>query len=302
MILLAIALVLTAAAASLLGRAFASSRVRASRSIAQISSYGYASTQASPQEDSSPVQRTIDSLAGRIGSLVRLQASQEQQLRRMLVSAGSYRVTPRRFMGYRLLATIVLPLVVAWIGATSPIPPPALLAGVVIAAILGWRLPLGILIKRRDQRLTRIERSLPELVDLLVVTIEAGLGFAGAMQLAAQSLRGPLGDELRLTLQEQSMGLSMQDALRNLLERADTPSMRSLVRAITQGETLGVSIGQIMRDLAREMRLRRRQNAEEQAQKAPVKMLFPLIFLILPALFIVLLGPAVFRFMDTFGH
>jgi tight adherence protein C len=97
------------------------------------------------------------------------------------------------------------------------------------------------------------------------------------------------------------MGLSGKEALRNLLERCDTPLMRSFVRSILQGETLGVSIGQIMRDLAVDMRKRRRQAAEERAQKAPIKLLFPLVFLIFPAMFLVLLGPAVFSFLEAFG-
>ena len=97
------------------------------------------------------------------------------------------------------------------------------------------------------------------------------------------------------------MGLSTNEALRNLLERCDTPLMRSFVRSVLQGETLGVSIGQIMRDLAVDMRKRRRAAAEERAQKAPIKLLFPLVFLIFPAMFVVILGPAVFSFLDTFG-
>jgi tight adherence protein C len=97
------------------------------------------------------------------------------------------------------------------------------------------------------------------------------------------------------------MGLSTNEALRNALQRADTPAMRSFVRAIIQGETLGVSIGEIMRTLAVEMRKRRRASAEERAQKAPIKILFPLIFLIFPAMFVILLGPAAFQFIEAFG-
>jgi tight adherence protein C len=157
-------------------------------------------------------------------------------------------------------------------------------------------------VKRRSRRrFEEIDYELPNLIDLIVVTVEAGLGFTGSLQLAAERFGGPLGDELRLTLQEQSMGLSTNEALRNLLERCDTPLMRSFVRSVLQGETLGVSIGQIMRDLAVDMRKRRRQAAEERAQKAPVKLLFPLVFLIFPAMFVVLLGPAVFSFLEAFG-
>jgi tight adherence protein C len=97
------------------------------------------------------------------------------------------------------------------------------------------------------------------------------------------------------------MGLSTNEALRNLVARCETPLMRSFVRSVLQGETLGVSIGQIMRDLAVDMRKRRRAAAEERAQKAPIKLLFPLVFLIFPAMFVVLLGPAFLNFRDAFG-
>jgi tight adherence protein C len=104
---------------------------------------------------------------------------------------------------------------------------------------------------------------------------------------------------VRLTLQEQNMGLTLVESLRNLQVRAETPGMRIFVRAVSQGETLGVSIGQIMRNVAEEMRKRRKAAAEERAQKAPVKMLFPLIFLIFPAIFVVLLLPSMIRIMDV---
>ena len=97
------------------------------------------------------------------------------------------------------------------------------------------------------------------------------------------------------------MGLSVEESLRNMLARCETPSMRSFVRSVLQGETLGVSIGQILRSLADEMRKRRKAMAEEKAQRAPIKILFPLIFLIFPAMFIVLLGPAIFSMGDAFG-
>ena len=138
-----------------------------------------------------------------------------------------------------------------------------------------------------------VDRTLPELIDVLIATMEAGLGFAGSLQLVAERFGGPLGQELRLTLQEQRMGLSTENALNHLLERCDTASMRAFVRGVLQGEALGVSIATMMRNLATETRKRRRQNAHAQIQKAPVKMLFPLVFLIFPALMIVLLYPGI---------
>ncbi|MGH3991738.1 MAG: type II secretion system F family protein, partial [Pseudonocardiaceae bacterium] len=173
--------------------------------------------------------------------------------------------------------------------------------GVVVGGALGWRVPLIVTQRRAAERYERIDSDLPELIDLLVVSVEAGVGLGGALQMIAVRMEGPLADELRLMLQEQSMGLSNTQSLGKLLDRCDTPSVRSFVRSLQQGERLGVSIGSILRGLAIEMRTRRRQAAEERAQKAPIKILFPLVFLIFPSMFVVLLGPAVFVFKSTFG-
>ena len=156
----------------------------------------------------------------------------------------------------------------------------------------GWLAPGFVVQRRAEARLHRIDHAMPELIDLLVVTVEAGLSISAALQLAGERMRGPLGDELRIVLQEQRMGLTPVQALENLVTRCPTPSVESFVRAMMQGQLLGFSIGQILRTLAVEMRKRRRATAEQKAQKAPIKMLFPLVFMIFPAMFIVLLGPA----------
>jgi tight adherence protein C len=223
------------------------------------------------------------------------------RIQRDLIAAGLYDIKPGRFMGYRVLCAIGFPLLWIWLALTAGIKPAQAVLLTLIIAFLGWWMPARILQERAKQRLAEIDYQLPELIDLLVVTIEAGLGFVGSLQTAAGRLGDPLGQEIRLTLQEQSMGLSIQEAMLNMLSRCDTPSMRSFVRSIVQGETLGVSIGQIMRDLAHEMRRRRHALAQERAQKAPIKILFPLVLLIFPAMFIVLLGPAIFRFIDALG-
>jgi tight adherence protein C len=116
------------------------------------------------------------------------------------------------------------------------------------------------------------------------------VGFAASLQFVVRRIEGPLGQELRLALREQNMGLTIEEALENMLDRVDSLSLRTFVQAILQGQTLGVSIGKILRDLAVDMRKRRRQMAEERAQTAPTKILFPLVILILPALMIVSLG------------
>ena len=120
-----------------------------------------------------------------------------------------------------------------------------------------------------------------------------------ASSFASERISGALGDELRLTIQEQNLGLSTLDALQNWMGRCDAPGVQTFVRAMVQGERLGISIGQILRNLAIEMRKRRRQAAEERAHKAAIKILFPLVLLIFPAMFVIVLGPALFRIIDT---
>ena len=168
-------------------------------------------------------------------------------------------------------------------------------------SILGWYAPKYFVKRCERQRIELVDREVPELVDLLVTTVEAGVAFAGGLQLAARGIRGPLGEELRLVLQEQSLGLSPDEALRNLSTRVASPALRAFTQALIQGETLGVSIGKVLRDLAVDMRKRRRQSAEERAQKTPTKILFPLVGLILPAMFILTLGPVMMRLADFFG-
>jgi len=203
------------------------------------------------------------------------------------------------FMGYRLLAGVGGAVGCLWLVAPSA--PLVGLIGGVVMGLCGCTLPFSVVRTRAERRQTQLEYSLPELIDLLVVTVESGLSFSGSLRMAALRLRGPLKDELGLALQEQRMGLSVSDSLASMLERSDGPNMRSFVRAVLQGEKLGVSIGEIMRNLAVEMRKRRRQAAEERAQKAPIKILFPLVFLIFPAMFIVLLFPAAYDLAQTFG-
>ena len=131
------------------------------------------------------------------------------------------------------------------------------------------------------------------------MTLEAGVGFNAALQRSSERMTGPLGDEIRLTLREHHLGLGMDGALTNLLDRCDIPSIRAFVRSIIQSEALGVSIGQVMRELAGDMRKRRRQIIEEKAQKAPIKMLFPLAFMILPALLLIMLFPGLYSLVQT---
>ncbi len=301
-IILLLGLVSTAFAVAMVARAFAMPRARAAETLEHIDAYGFTTAQPDAA-GTGGVRVTFDGIASAVGGALapRLGALHESQLRTMLMGAGLYRISPRQFLGYRVLAAFCVPAALSSTAALSGASRMVAVLAFPIAALAGWSVPATLVRRRAQRRFDKIDDDLPELIDLLVVTVEAGLGFSGSLQIASSRLEGPLGDELRLALQEQRMGLSTNEALRNMLVRCETPAMRSFVRSVLQGETLGVSIGEIMRALATEMRKRRRLGAEERAQKAPVKLLFPLIFLIFPAMFVVLLGPAVFQFLQAFG-
>jgi tight adherence protein C len=300
-ILLLLGLLLTGIAAALGLRAAALPGLGANRRLGQIRAYGFGAREETPEFEPRPATG-LSRLAEAIGRFAaeRL-GNDEDELRKELMAAGLYDLSPTSFLGYRALSALGLAGLFGWLTVSSGSTP--LTAVVLICAVTasGWFGPLVYIRRKARMRFEEIEYDLPELVDLLVVIIEAGLGLSSAMQLASSRITGPLGDELRLTLQEQRMGLSTTESLSNMLVRCETPSMRSFVRSILQGETLGVSIGSIMRNLAHDMRIRRRQAAEQRAQKAPIKILFPLVFFIFPPMFIVLLFPAVYNFSHTFG-
>ena len=261
-VVLLLGLFLAGLATVLVARAVAMPRTRVADSLAQISSYGY-EVQLVPTDEvvsSDGLRGSLDRAAGALGAALagRFDSIKEPEIRRMLVTAGMYRTSPRTFLGYQALALLAGGVIGFWWARSTGQPIFFTLAAVIGGSYLGFRLPRIVVRQRGKRRMSQIERELPELIDILVVTIEAGLGFTASLQLAAERLTGALGDELRLTLQEQRMGLGTNEALRNLLARCETPGIMAFVRSMLQGEQLGVSVGQIMRDLARDMRLRRR--------------------------------------------
>ena len=141
---------------------------------------------------------------------------------------------------------------------------------------------------------------MPDALDLLAVCVEAGLGFDGAIAKLTEHMAGPLADELGLTLGEMRIGESRQDALKKFAARVATPEIAAFTRSIIQADQLGISLGRILRVQAADTRLRRQYAAEEQAMKAPIKMLFPTVLFIFPAMFIVILGPAMLQLAKVF--
>ena len=257
----------------------------------QIGTYGYVAEAARGAGETAG-RRPLDSLAGRLGDAAarRLGRYSEDKVRQKLIAAGMYGTSPRKLLGYQVIIAIFLGLLGFWLGATKSLPIAIVFLAVGLA--LGGWLPSVYVDRTRRLRYEQMDRQMPDLIDLLIVCVEAGLGILASMRVASEKLKDPLGQELRLTLQEQRMGLSVGEAIQSLGKRADCDNMRIFVRALTQGEKLGVSIVKTMRDLAEEMRKRRKAAAEARAQKMPLKMLFPLLFFIFPAIFIVLLVPA----------
>jgi tight adherence protein C len=295
-----VALALGGAAVALGLRAVAMPRIAAAARISEMQAYGFSDT-AVPEMVGEP--RFIEAAAIMVGRLAARLSSRfkEAEIRNQLMAAGLYTTAPLTFLGYRVLGSGLAFTTMLWLVSAGNTSGLRAIFFPLLAGAAGWVLPMTIVRRRADRRLEQVEGDLPELIDLLVVTVEAGLALNRSLQVASERFHGPLRDELRLTLQEQRMGLSTNVALGNMLARCETPSMRSFVRSIVQGETLGVSMGTIMRNLAAETRKRRKQHAEERAHKAPVKMLFPLILLMFPSMFIVLLYPAVQKFTQVFG-
>ena len=296
--LLIIALLSAGMAVALVARGAILPRMRAEESLGQIEAYGY--NQAAVEELEGR-QAVLPDFAARLGELFRGEGAQkrEAEAQRLLLSAGVWSVSPATFTGYRLLAAVATAFVCLWMVLQSGSSAGLAVAVGAYASVVGWISPVTYLKARARRRLERIEIELPELIDLLVVTLESGLAFAAALQRSTDRVRGPLGEEIRLALREQNLGLTTEHALQNMLARCDAPAVRAFVRAVNQGETLGISIGQVMRELAGDLRTRRRQIIEEKAHKAPIKMLFPLAFLILPAIFVVVLFPGMYEIIQT---
>jgi tight adherence protein C len=207
-----------------------------------------------------------------------------------------------RFLAIRVITVCFIPAAFAF----SYIWNPAKLSGLtqlMVFALLSLALVLGpdaLLSRRVEARQHDLRRSLPDVLDLLTISVEAGLGFEQALDRTINAVPGPLSDEFSRMLGEVRAGASRADAMRALEQRTNVPEVRSFVLAILQADTFGVSIGRVLRAQADEMRIKRRQIAQEQAQKAPVKMLIPMVFCIFPSLFVVVNGPAIINNREAF--
>jgi tight adherence protein C len=170
---------------------------------------------------------------------------------------------------------------------------------IVVFILLGFQGPQAIMKRRIDDRRAAIEKDLPDVIDLLVISVEAGLGFEAALGRVVQNVPGDLSDEFSRMLQETRVGVSRHEAMRSLAERTDVDDLNSFILAMNQADAFGVSVSRMLRVQADEIRVRRRQRAQERAFAAPVKMVFPLVLCIFPSIFVVLLGPAFIQISST---
>ncbi|GAA1912362.1 hypothetical protein GCM10009737_12340 [Nocardioides lentus] len=199
---------------------------------------------------------------------------------------------PDRVASAKVIAAAVGLLVALAVAAVLGLRPVVLLLVVAAGAVVGFLGPDLWLYQRAYDREERIRKELADAVDLLTISVESGLGFDAALQQVAANTEGPLADEFARALHEMQIGMGRGPALRALGERSDQADLKSFVSALVQADSFGIPIGKVLRVQTAEMRVKRRQHAEEKAQQLPVKITVPLIFCILPCLFVAVLGPA----------
>ena len=247
-------------------------------------------------------ERVVEPLVARFTKLGRrLTPSDSARVQYRLDLAGNpVGWSVERIMALKVIcfvAALVLSLVVTMLLGLSLVVTVVVCVGV---GMLGYSAPNAVLYHKGSERSEKMQRDLPDALDLLTISVEAGLAFDAALSRVAKSTTGPLAEEFARVLQEMNIGMGRTDAMRALGERTAIPELKSFVTAMVQADAFGIPIGQVLRVQSTEMRTKRRQRAEEKAQKVPVKILFPLIFCILPTLFVAVMGPGVITMMEAF--
>jgi tight adherence protein C len=292
MMLLLIAFACLAGAVFLVGELVTLPARERERSIKRASNYGFVRI-ASPLDNQRLRERALEPLRESLARWVlkvNPKTSMEAISLRLLGAGLGRRLSPTGFLaakGFLAAGGALFGLMLTTISGSG--------MGLVFMVALGAAGFLApdyfVSLKARGRR-ERIRADLPDALDLLAVSVEAGLGFDGAIAKLTEHMEGPLAEEFGLTLGEMRIGESRPDALKRMSERVDAPELSSFTRAIIQADQLGTSLGRILRVQAADTRLRRQAAAEERAMKAPIKMLFPTVLFIFPAMFLVILGPA----------
>ncbi len=240
-------------------------------------------------------ERVLIPLSEKIGKLLGsfTPGSLTEQASRLIAQAGlTYYLTGMQMAGFCWLLAAALPTVLLVLYGTTPMDPLMRFLMLGIAFMLGFRLPMMLVAMRAKKRQEEILKALPFSFDLLGISVEAGMGFDGAMSAVAERTGGPFAQELMRTLTEIRLGKPRNQALTDLGERVGLDDLKSFTGAVTFVNNLGGSLNDVLKVQAESMRVKRRQRAEEKAMKAPVKMMIPLVFFIFPCMFVVILGPA----------
>jgi tight adherence protein C len=249
------------------------------------------------------VERTLRPLAKRLsGSVSRVTSSSfsDRTEKRLALAGNPGDIRVADWLGVKAIGTILGAILFFLLFAVVGLGGLPFVIGLVLTAVgalLGYTIPefwLGGRVKKRQHAILLM---IPDALDLLTISVRAGLGFDAALAKVVEKLPGPLSDEFRRALAEVRVGKQRREALRDIVARTEVPPLTNFIGAIIQAEQLGVSISKVLQVQSEQLRIERRQRAEEQAAKAPIKMLFPLVGCIFPSLFIVILGPAIILIM-----
>jgi tight adherence protein C len=242
----------------------------------------------------------VDSIVSKFMAI--LPTSLIANARRLLVQSGDT-MSASQFFSIVLVAATAIPAICFMFAyaASGHFSKVAMIAPLVAAGI-GLAAPYLVLRRIAKNRQKRIWRAMPSAIDLLTTCVEAGLSLDFALQRVAERYRGALSDEITRALREVALGKTRREALKDMAERVAVPDLMTLVNSIIQAETLGTSVGQVLRVQAAQLRMRRRQAAEQQARRAPAKMVFALVFFFIPSMFIVTIGPVALNLIKTVGQ
>jgi tight adherence protein C len=299
--MLVLAIILVAIATYFAIQGLTAGQKSVSLSLRRARSYG-GQTLRDAEMGKSMSDRMVGPLAQKLAKLA-LRATPKGSLddtRRKLIGAGLTKANPTTYLAGKAAVAGVMITFGAVMLVTGGSPMTAVLLGLGGAAGAFVFPDYYLSLKTRGRRESLVAQ-MPDILDLLTVSVEAGLGFDAAVAKVCERMQGPLVEEMRIVLHEMRIGESRGKALRNFADRLDTPETTSFARSIIQADQLGLSLGRILRVQAQDMRHRRQMAAEERAMKAPVKMLFPTAVFIFPAMFIVVLGPAMINLLKLFS-
>ncbi len=219
---------------------------------------------------------------------------------KVVMAGNPFNLSTKDWINIHLITLITLPLITLIIYFNFNLPLKKVILSIICELAAGLIVPNFLLSRKKTIRQKQIQNTLPDVIDLLTVSVEAGLGFDGALAKVIEKMPGPLAEEFDNVLQEIKVGRHKRDALKDMADRIGIQDLTTFIGSIIQADQLGVSIGKVLRIQSEQMRTARKQRAQEKAMKAPIKMLIPMVLFIFPTIFTVLLGPAVIKLMDVF--